>query len=129
MEEYKIKLAKIKKSCKLLKIIAVVLLIILTILLSASENVAGPLSLDFSGTGQNAEISLMAHIFREIEKSDSPFSKNVMIRLKLSMAGMVVLTFLSTGLTGTIVSDMIFVAPYRLFEYGYILLTQYDETL
>ncbi len=68
-------------------------------------------------------------IFKSLSSEGTPFSENVMKRLKISFIVVTVAALFASGLGLALVVGLFLWCIYAIFEYGILLQTQVDETL
>lgn len=81
-------------------------------------------------TGAAAAIfHLIGCIFKRIEKSESPFSEEVILSLKRTFIILTILTALFTGLGPAVFLGLFLWCIYNIMKYGAALQAEIDETL
>ncbi|SCY01955.1 hypothetical protein SAMN02910451_01135 [Butyrivibrio hungatei] len=72
---------------------------------------------------------LIMNVFKVVENSDSPFSEEVMKKLKAAFIIITVFTALAVGIGPAVLTGVVFWSIYCILDYGYVLQKEADETL
>ena len=72
---------------------------------------------------------LIMNVFKVVENSDSPFSEEVMKKLKAAFIIITVFTALAVGIGPAVLAGVVFWSIYCILDYGYVLQKEADETL
>lgn len=71
----------------------------------------------------------MGSIFKEIQESETPFSEAVIKKLKITLIVISLLVFISSGIASGAIAGLASWCIYTIFQYGFVLQKQSDETL
>lgn len=74
-------------------------------------------------------LHLLTRILKEIKKEASPFTSAIIQTLRTTFIVLSVLLFILFGLIYAAIGSLLFFIIYTIFEYGYVLQLQADETL
>lgn len=74
-------------------------------------------------------LNLFIGILKEIKKEDSPFTAVVLQKLRTTFIVLGILLFILYGIIYAAIGTVFFIIIYTIFEYGYELQIQADETL
>lgn len=72
---------------------------------------------------------LIMNVFKVVENSDSPFSEEVMKKLKTAFIIITVFTVFSVGIGPAALAGVVFWSVYCILDFGYVLQKESDETL
>lgn len=84
--------------------------------------------LDFSLLLETLACHFFYRIFRDVQKSDNPFSKEMLKKMKKAFIALSIVTVFWCGLLGVVFTLFIW-CVYAICEYGHVLQSEIDETL